>query len=112
MNRLTPLEVTQWTQPHDAVKPRQVTRELEAGKILFLPRLKFILNDDEARFLAPRWSDGQSKNVSYDPGAAQIRHTSAQDDDRRQLAAIMARYRKWARGVVMGLCPGYAPHLH
>jgi hypothetical protein len=112
MNQLTILEVTQWNQPHDAEKTRQVTRELEAGNILFLPRLNFILNHDEARFLAPRWSDGKSKNVSYDPNAAQIRHTSAQDDDRRQLAAMMARYSERARELVMSLCPGYALHLH
>lgn len=111
MNQLTTLDITQWNQPRDAAQAVHVTRELEAGNILFLPRLKFTLNGDEPRFLAPQWSDGKAKNVSYDPPAAEIRHTSAQDGDRRQLAAMMARYGERARELVVSLCPGYAQHL-
>lgn len=112
MNRLTTLEITQWNQPHDATEALRITRELEAGNILFLPQLKFTLSVDEPRFLAPQWSDGKAKNVSYDPSAAEIRHTSAQDGDRRDLAAAMARYAERARELVVSLCPGYAQHLH
>ena len=112
MNQLTTLEITQWNQPHAAAEACRVTRELEAGNILFMPQLKFTLNGDEPRFLAPQWSDGKAKNVSYDPRAAQIRHTTAHDEDRRQLAAMMARYGERARELVVSLCPGYAQHLH
>lgn len=111
MNQLTTLESTQWNQPHDAAEALRITRELEAGNILFLPQLKFALGVDEPRFLAPQWSDGKAKNVSYDPPAAQIRHTSAQNGDRLQLASMMARYAESARELVVSLCPGYARHL-
>jgi hypothetical protein len=111
MNLLTTLEDTQWNQPHDAADASRITRALEAGGVLFLPQLKFALSADELRFLAPQWSDGKAKNVSYDPPAAQIRHTSAQDGDRRELAAMMARYAERARELVVSLCPSYARHL-
>lgn len=111
MNELTTLEISRWNQPHDAAAALRATRELEAGNILFLPRLNFALNGAEQRFLSPLWSDGKSKNVSYDPPAATIRHTSAQNRDRVQLAAMMARYAQSARDLVSTLCPGYTQHV-
>ncbi len=111
MSPLTTLDAAQWDGPRDPAATARAARELEAGNVLFLPRLKFALAADEQRFLSPQWSDGKAKNVSYDPLAAEIRHTSAQDDDRRQLAAMMARFAQQARQLVLSLCPGYAPHL-
>jgi 3-deoxy-D-manno-oct-2-ulosonic acid (Kdo) hydroxylase len=108
---LTTLDFTQWNQAHDSATSGRITRELEAGSVLYLPRLKFELAASEQRFLSPQWSDGKAKNVSYDPPATQIRHTSAQNDDRQQLAAMMARYAGQARELVLSLCPGYADHL-
>jgi hypothetical protein len=111
MSQLTTLDVAQWHQPLAPAPAAEATRELEAGNVLFLPQLEFALTDDEQRFLSPAWSDGKAKNVSYDPIAAQIRHTSAAGADRQQLAATMARYAQQARKLVSSVCPGYASHL-
>ena len=111
MSQLTTLDVAQWDQQRDPAATAHATRELEAGKVLFLPRLQFALTTEEQRFLSPQWSDGKAKNVSYDPLAAEIRHTSAQGEDREQLAAMMARYAQQARALVLSLCPGYPQHL-
>ena len=111
MSQLTTLDVAHWDQQRDPAATAHATRELEAGKVLFLPRLQFALTTEEQRFLSPQWSDGKAKNVSYDPLAAAIRHTSAQGEDREQLAAMMARYAQQARALVLSLCPGYAQHL-
>ncbi len=111
MSRLTTLDVGQWHQPFDPATTANATRELEAGNVLFLPRLQFTLADEEQRFLSPAWSDGKAKNVSYDPTAAEIRHTSAAGTDRQDLAAMMARYAQQARELVSRVCPGYARHL-
>jgi hypothetical protein len=111
MSQLATLDAAQWDEPRDPAATARAARELEAGNVLFLPRLKFALAADEQRFLSPQWSDGKAKNVSYDPLAAEIRHTSAQGDDRRQLAAMMARFAQQARELVLSLCPGYARHL-
>src|SRR4029077_7113065 len=108
---LTTLDFTQWNQAHDPATSGRITHELETGSVLYLPRLKFELTAGEQRFLSPRWSDGKAKNVSYDPPAAQIRHTSAQAEDRRQLAAMIARFAGQARELVLSLCPRYAGHL-
>ena len=111
VDQLSTLGITQWNQPYDAAEAVRATCELEAGNVLFLPQLKFALDGGELRFLAPRWSDDKAKNVSYDPRAAEIRHTSARNRDRLQLAAMMARYAGSARELVVSLCPVYAQHL-
>ena len=111
MSQLTTLDFAQWHPQLDPAVAINATRELETGNVLFLPHLKFTLTDAEQRFLSPAWSDGKAKNVSYDPLAAHIRHTSAEGADRQQLAAMMARYAQQARELVSSVCPGYARHL-
>lgn len=108
---VTTLDFTQWHQALDPAASNRITGDLEAGRVVYLPRLKFELAAGEERFLSPRWSDGKAKNVSYDPPAAQIRHTSAQAEDRSHLAAMMARFADHAHELVLCLCPGYAGHL-
>ena len=111
MSQLTTLDVAQWQQPLDPATSAYATRELETGNVLFLPMLKFTPADEERRLLSPAWSDGKAKNISYDPSAAAIRHTSAAGADRQQLAAMMARFAQQARELVSSVCPGYASHL-
>ena len=111
MSPLTVVETTRWDGPLDPAAADDVTRELEAGKVIFLPRLQFTLHDEEQRFLSPRWLEGKAKNVSFDPLANKIGHTSAQGADRAQLAAMMARYARQAHGLVLSLCPHYGQHL-
>ena len=108
---LTTLDFIRWSETHDPAASGRCTQELEAGSVLYLPQLQFELAAGEQRFLSEQWSDGKAKNVSYDPPAAHIRHTSAQAGDRQQLAAMMARYADRARALVLSLCPGYADHL-
>ena len=111
MSPLTVLDTARWDGSLDPAAAAEATRELEAGKVLFLPRIQFALNADEQRFLSPRWLAGKAKNVSFDPLAGKIAHTSAEGADRAQLAAMMARYARQAHGLVLSLCPHYGQHL-
>jgi hypothetical protein len=105
------LQANAWNHTPAAGDAAGNTEALESGKVLFLPRLAFVLSADEKKFLSPQWSDGKAKNVSYDPAAYQVRHTAAQGDDRAALAAMMDRYANSARTLVTSLCPGYARDL-
>ena len=108
---LKPIDLARWDEPLPAAEAAHATRELESGKIIFLPRLRFELTPAESRFIAPQWTDGKAKNVVYDPYAAQVRHTSAHGDDRIQLAAMMKRFTEHARALVLNLCPAYSDGL-
>lgn len=105
------VHASEWNYPLPAVDAAATTRALEDGQVLHLPRLAFTLSAAERRFLSPHWTDGKAKNVSYDPPAQQIRHTSAAGDDRAALAAMMGRYANAARTLVHSLCPAYAHDL-
>jgi hypothetical protein len=110
-NPLTALETARWDSALDPAAAADVTRELEAGKVIFLPRLRFALLEDEQRFLAQDWLEGGAKNISFDPATGKLAHTSAGRADRAQLTAMAARFAGQARALVSGLFPHYRPHL-
>jgi len=43
---------------------RAVEDVVESGHVLAFPRLRFVLDESERRFLDPRWADPKAKNVS------------------------------------------------
>jgi hypothetical protein len=111
MNPISTLELAQWDAPLQAEAAADAMRALESGAVLFMPRLEFTLTDGERRFLSPLWLEGAAKNVSYDPRTEKIAHTSAANDDRVQLAALMSRYAGHARALLAAVCPHYGGHL-
>jgi hypothetical protein len=111
MSRIETFDVARWNDALQPAAAAAATRELEAGNVLFLPRLKFPLMESELRFLSPQWLEGSAKNVSYDPRAKKIGHTSAVGEDRAHLAAMMARYAQHAHALVSNFCPHYDASL-
>jgi hypothetical protein len=111
MDPIEIIEINQWHPGAGAHADGRATQALESGKVLFFPRLGFALEPQERAFLSPQWSDGQAKNISFDPVAASLRHAAAQGQDGTRLAAMLARFVRCARALVTGLCPGYGPHL-
>ena len=111
MSQISTLDIAHWNEalPPDAATA--ATRELETGQVLFLPQLNFPLTEDEQRFLSPQWLEGSAKNVSYDPQTQAVGHTSALGEDRKQLAAMLARYAQHAQALVSNLCPHYRAAL-
>ena len=111
-NPLTVLDAARWDTQLPPAAAADATRELEAGRILFLPQLAFSLQEGERRFLSPQWlARGKAKNISFDSGAGKIGHASAAGDDLAQLMAMMERFAGQARTLVTSLCPRYAQHL-
>jgi len=110
-DKLTSLDVARWDAGIDADAAARATHDLETGKVLFLPRLKFALEPGEQRFLSPQWLAPGAKNVSYDPRTQALGHASAAGADRAALAAMTARFARLARSLVLGLCPRYSQDL-
>lgn len=79
---------------------------LEAGKVLYFPRLAFKSVPDEQRFFTPDIRDPKTRNISLDaPG----RLTGAQGDAAllAGLAAMIARFRGQAQTLIDALLPRY-----
>lgn len=83
---------------------------LEAGKVLYLPRLAFAPSPDEQRFFSPAIRDPKSRNISLD---AQGRLKGAIGDDATQaaLASMIGRFRTQAQSLIHSLVPRYAGAL-
>src|SRR5207247_211467 len=69
----------------------------------------FGLTEAERRFLSSEWSDGHAKNISLDNGV--LKGARGNDDDRRELAAMIGRYAASAGELVSTLFPRYAPYV-
>ena len=84
---------------------------LEAGGVLYFPKLNFTLTQSETRFLDPAWSDGKSKNISYRGPDAPLQGASGSDADIQALKAMVARFSEQAESLVDTLFPSYRGHL-
>jgi len=97
----------------DASLPTEVidaaVSSVEAGAVLFFPRLAFTLTEKEKRFLSDRWHDGRSKNISFDVNTSRVGGTNATDHDRADLTAMMARFAAGARSLCNTLFSSYRP---
>ena len=108
---LESLDIGSW---HGRITPEIRTiavDALEAGKILYEPKLRFDFSYAERRILAPKWLDGKSKNVSFDAEAEVLRGTRCLGAELDALTRAMKRYCAWASDLMTALCPSCAGHL-
>jgi 3-deoxy-D-manno-oct-2-ulosonic acid (Kdo) hydroxylase len=111
MCALATLEIDGFDGGLPAVQQDRAIEALEAGCLLYLPRLAFPLEPDERRFISPAWSDGKAKNISHDPREQDLRGTTLRGADREALLQLIARYAAWSRRLLEALLPRYWPHL-
>lgn len=83
---------------------------LEAGKVLYFPRLRFELLAQEQALLDPALLAEGSRNISLD-AAGQLKGAAGDAGKQRAAAAMVARFRSQARQLVDGLLPAYGPAL-
>lgn len=80
---------------------------LEAGKVLYFPRLAFKLATAETRFLTPDVLDPKSRNISLDANG-RLKGASVDATSQGELAAMIGRFRSHAQMLVHSLLPRYA----
>lgn len=86
------------------------TAALEAGKVLYFPKLRFALEPAEEGLLRPEARDPKSRNISL---GIDDRLKGAAGDAATQeaVARMVSRFRAQARALIDGLLPDYAPKL-
>lgn len=110
MNVLYPIEIANWDGPFPAQEQTRACDALEGGKILFFPKLGFVLEESERQLLTPEVSDGKAKNVSLKPSGG-IRGTSCTGVQAHLLEQMMRRFAATAMHFVGQLIPSYAGRL-
>ncbi|CAN7450963.1 Kdo hydroxylase family protein [Pseudorhodoferax sp. LjRoot39] len=83
---------------------------LEAGKVLYFPRLGFELLPQEQRLLDPALLAEGSRNISLD-GQGRLKGAAGDAATQQAAAAMVARFRSQARQLVDGLLPAYGTAL-
>ncbi|HZZ88579.1 MAG TPA: Kdo hydroxylase family protein [Caulobacteraceae bacterium] len=86
-------------------------RLLERDGILILDTQSFSIEPDEFELIDRLWSDGRSKNCSYNPNTDLIDGVVGDSLSVTALSALMGRYARWARDLVAEFFPPYAESL-
>ena len=105
--QLVELGLTDWA----AATPNKAwIAELEAGKVLYFPRLGFELLPDERRLLTPSLLSPDVRNISLDANG-KLKGAVGDDAVQRATAAMVGRFRAQAQQLIQGLLPHYTPAL-
>jgi len=83
---------------------------LEAGKVLYFPRLAFDFLPQEKAFLDPALLAPDVRNISLD-GQGKLKGVVGDEAVQQAVAQMIGRFRAQARGLVDRLLPAYGPHL-
>jgi hypothetical protein len=83
---------------------------LEAGRVLYFPRLAFTPEEDEQRFFTPQIRDPKARNISLDSNG-RLKGALGDDDTQSALAVMIGRFRVQAQALIMALAPRYTDML-
>jgi hypothetical protein len=106
-SQLVELDLADW----NAALPNEAwIAALEAGKVLYFPRLGFEFLAEERPLLSPEVLAPKVRNISLD---AEGRLKGVAGDEARQqaVAAMIGRFRAQAQQLIHGLLPHYTPAL-
>lgn len=95
-----------------ASQPREDLRlALERDGLVVLETRPFQLTDDDLQLVQHRWSDGRSKNSSYNPRTGAVYGVGHPAQSAQDLGQLMGRYSAWAIDLVETHFPAYAESL-
>lgn len=112
VDRIVTADLDRW-HPDDAdAGAPWLADELEQGKVLYFPKLRFALSDAETALLDPALVDPKRKNISLNARTGVLTGVAVADERRDAIDALVRRYYQTTRDLLNGLLPGYAHHLH
>src|SRR2546427_8919938 len=106
---LEELKLDTWNPVLTAAAQAVATDALEAGRILYLPRLGFALLPHEQRFLSAEWSDGETKNINLRGGERRLRGARGRSEDLDLMQAMIERVSGQCAAVIGAVPPTEVP---
>src|SRR2546422_11733994 len=104
---LEELTLDAWNSVLTAAAQAVATDTLEAGRILYLPRLEFALLPHEQRLLSAEWSDGETKNINLRGGERRLGGARGGRDDLARMQARLGRFYGQCATLIGPLLPRY-----
>ncbi|MFJ9450932.1 Kdo hydroxylase family protein [Herbaspirillum sp. NPDC101397] len=102
-SQIIEIDVTEW---HVAVPNQDWITGLEAGKVLYFPRLPFELLPEERALLRPEIRDPKIRNISLD-ASGHLKGAVGDTATQLALALMIGRFRAQAQSLVYSLLPKY-----
>jgi hypothetical protein len=106
--QLVELDLADWSgaTPNDAW-----IAALEAGKVLYFPRLSFALQPEERALLTPAVLSPDVRNISLDTVKGKLKGVSGDSSVQAAVAGMVGRFSAQAQQLVHGLLPHYTSAL-
>ncbi|TFZ08024.1 Kdo hydroxylase family protein [Ramlibacter humi] len=101
------LQLCEWA---GAVHEAGWAAAVEAGRVLYFPRLAFELGAGERQLLAPQLLAQGVRNISLD-AAGQLKGAAGGPEVETKVKGMLRRFAQDARSLVRGLFPAYDPAL-
>jgi hypothetical protein len=106
-SQIVELALSDW---HGATPNQDWIAALEAGKVLYFPKLAFALQPQEKRLLTPAVLAPDVRNISLD-AEGRLKGVAGDAGLQRDVAAMVGRFRAQAQALIGGLLPHYTPAL-
>lgn len=103
-------DLASWSPSDDSFDSKLLQSSLERGQVLYFPKLRFEVRDNEMGFLSERWSDGKAKNVSLRGSQAELRGANGPAQELEDLRLMIRRFAESSERLVDRLFPGYRKH--
>jgi hypothetical protein len=110
LSRLSRVDRVEWSSSATGPVGPDLTKELEAGDVVFLPNLRFAVEPKEAVLFTPSIL-GSAKNASFDSVTGRIGGTTATGAEAEALRSLMRRFSDAALALVRDLCPAYGSRI-
>ncbi|HVV68114.1 MAG TPA: Kdo hydroxylase family protein [Gammaproteobacteria bacterium] len=107
MKIMQTLDNTQWDSEYTPETQQQALSALEAGQLLFFPRLAFELNASEMSFLSPDFVEAKAKNISYNTHTNTIKGAIGTAEQREQIKNMLARFSQQTYLLINRVFPHY-----
>lgn len=105
------VKIDSWTSQLEEAMRQKLLEDIESGKLIFLPQLKFALSDKEKKFLTESCADPKSKNISFDPQTKLLRGSLCTGSELTQLQSMITRFACQALSLIDSFFPHYQKTL-
>lgn len=111
MGRLEEFDLGSWEGVVPAEVQKAAMSALEAGKVVFLPKLSYSLDTKESAFLTPTIADPKSKNISYDMKRDHLAGAFCEEELKKDVKRMLQKYALKSRHLMHTLFPSYNANL-
>jgi|SRR5450830_5499 len=110
MNILHTFNFDEWKPEVDKPTRQHAISALEGGGVIYMPNMRFDLDEEERKLLTPALSDGKSKNITLKPNG-ELKGVADATDQISPLRSMLNRYAMNAVLLVAAMFPEYDAEL-